>query len=96
MRNKWKCFLGIFFAVTQVRNKGVIVRVFGVCSDGLFPDPNMDFFYWKTDSSKSCFLIWTYSTLDDGDNEDQADPYWEKDQMVQQFNDHYKNNFEHG
>ena len=37
--------LCIFFAVTQVRNKGVIVRVFGVCSDGLFPDPDMGFFY---------------------------------------------------
>ena len=41
------------------------------------------------------FSYWTYATLDDGDNEDQAGPYWATDQMVQPFNDHYKNNFEH-
>ena len=45
---------------------------------------------------KKLFYYWTYATLDDGDNEDQADPYWATYQMAQQFNDDYKNNFETG
>ena len=42
------------------------------------------------------FSYWVYATLYDYDNEDQADPYWETDQMVQTFSDTYKNNFDHG
>ena len=45
---------------------------------------------------KELFSYWTYATLDYGDNKDQADTYWETYQIVQQFNDNYKNKFEHG
>ena len=40
----------MFFAVTQVPNKGEIVRVFDVWSDGLFPDTelgNCGLKHWK-------------------------------------------------
>ena len=36
-----KLFLGILFAVTQASKKGGIVRVFDLCSDGFFPDPDL-------------------------------------------------------
>ena len=34
-------FLGIFFTITQAPNKGGIVRAFDVCSDVLFPAPDL-------------------------------------------------------
>ena len=36
-----KLFLGILFSVTQAPKKGGIVRAFDVCSDGLFPAPDL-------------------------------------------------------
>ena len=89
-------FLGIFFAVTQAPKKREIVRVFDVCSDGLFPDPDLGKFGLKHWRFKELFSYWTYTTLDNGDNGYQAYPYWETDKMLQLFNDHYNNNFEHG
>ena len=44
---------------------------------------------------KELFYYWTYATLENVDNEYQEDPYWETYQMVQLFNDNYKNKFEH-
>ena len=65
--------------------------VFDVCSDGLFPAPdlgNLGLKHWRF---RELFSYWIYYTLDNGDNEDQADPYWATDQMAQQFNDHCNN-----
>ena len=45
---------------------------------------------------KELFSYWTYATLYNGDSEDQAHLYWETYNILQLFNDHYKNNFEHG
>ena len=73
-----KLVLGVLFAVTQASKKGGIVREFHVCSDGLSPAPdlgNSGLKHWRFTELFSC---WIYATLDDGDNEDQADPYWEK------------------
>ena len=50
-------FLGILFAVTKGTNKGGIMRAFYVCSDGLFPAPDLGKFVLKNGASKSCFLI---------------------------------------
>ena len=50
----------------------------------------------ETLALQNFFSYWTYPNLDDGDDQDQADPYWATDQMVQLFNDHYRNNFHHG
>ena len=72
------------------------MSAFNVCSDGLFPAPDLVKFGLKHWRFKELFLYWTYATLAYCDNEYQADPYWAIDQMVQQLNDHYKNNFEHG
>ena len=72
------------------------MRTFDVCSDDLFPAPDLGNFGLKHWRFKEMFSYWTYAILDDGDNENQADPYWATDQMAQQFNDHYKNNFETG
>ena len=36
-----KLFLGIFFDVTKAPKKGVIMRAFDVCSDGVFPAPDL-------------------------------------------------------
>ena len=91
-----KNFLGIFFDVTQGPKKGGIVCVFDVCSDGLFHSHDLGNFGLKHCRFKQLFSYWTYDTVDDGDNEDQSDPYWSTDQIVQQLNDNYKNNFEHG
>ena len=90
-----KLFLGILFAVTHAPNKGGILRKFDGCSDGLFPHPDLECFSLKHWRFKEFFSFWTYDTLDNGDNVDQSDTYWATYQMVQQFNDHYKNNFEH-
>ena len=91
-----KLFLGISFSVTQAPNKVGIVRAFDECSDGLFPAPNLVKFGLKHWRFKGLFSFCEYAALDDGNNEDQADPYWETDQMVQRFNDHYNINFDHG
>ena len=91
-----KKFLGIFFAVTQGTKKGETVCAFDVCSDGLFTAPDLGKLGLEHLRFKDLFSYWTYSTLDTGDIEDQEDPYGEKYQILQQFNDHYKNNFEHG
>ena len=69
---------------------------FDVCSDGLFTDHDLVKFGLKHWRFKELFSYWIYATLYDGDNEYQEDPYWATDKMVQQFNDHYKNKFEHG
>ena len=45
---------------------------------------------------KELFYHCTYATLDGGNNADQSDPYWVIGQMVQQFNDHYKNKLDRG
>ena len=91
-----RLFLGVLFAVTQAPRNGGIVHSFDVFSDGLFPATNL----WKIGLKhwhfKELIFNLTYSTLDDGDNEDQAEPYWATDQMVQLFNDYYKNIFENG
>ena len=52
-----KLFLGILFAVTQSLKKGEIKRSFDVCSDGLFPDPDLGNFDLNTGALKSFFLI---------------------------------------
>ena len=89
-----KPFLGILFAVTKAPNKGWINIAFDVCSDGPFPDPDLGKFGLKHWRFKQVFSYYTYSTLDDGDNEDQWDSYWATDKIVKLFNDHYKNKFE--
>ena len=50
-------FLGIFFAVTQEPKKGGIMRAFYVCSDVLFPDPDLGKFVLKHWHFKYFFLI---------------------------------------
>ena len=80
----------------HVPKKNGIVCAFGVCSDGLFTDHYLVNFGLKHWCFKELFSYWTYATQDDGDNEDQVDPYWATYQMVQQFDDNYKNKFEHG
>ena len=76
--------------------KGVIVRAFDVCSDGLFPAHDLGKFGLKNWRFKELFYYWKYATLDDGDHEDQEYPYWATYQMVQLFNDHYKKKFDCG
>ena len=71
-----KKFLGIFFDFTQGPKKGGIVCVFDVSSDGLFPTLIPEKIGLKHWGSKELFYYWKYATLDDGDNEDQADPFW--------------------
>ena len=77
-----KMFLGMLFYVTQATNNGGIVHAFDVCIYGLFPDPDLGKFGLKHWRFKQLFSYWTYSTIEDGDNEDQAYPYWETYQMV--------------
>ena len=72
------------------------MHAFDVCSDRIFPAPDLGNFGLKHWRFKELFSYWTYATLDDGDNEYQTDPYWVTYQMVQLFNDHYNNKFEHG
>ena len=72
------------------------MRALDVCSDGLFPASDLGKFGLKHWRFKEMFSFWTYATLGDGNNEDQADPYWATYQMIQLFNYHSKNNFEHG
>ena len=91
-----KLILGIFFAVTQEPKKGRIMRAFDECSDGLFPAPELGKIGLKHWRFKELFYFWTYATLDSGNNEDQAYTYQATYKTVQQFNDHYNNNFEHG
>ena len=69
------------------------MHAFDVFSDGLFPAPDLGKIGLKHWRFKELFYYWTYATLDDGDNEGQAYPYWETDQIVKLFNDHYKNKF---
>ena len=59
----------------QATKKGGIVCIFDVCSDFLFSAPDMGTFVLKYWHFKKLFPYWTYNTLDNGDNEDQADPY---------------------
>ena len=40
-----KLFLGLFFAVTQEPTRCGIVRAFDVCSNGLFPAPDLGNLY---------------------------------------------------
>ena len=84
------------FSVTQSPNKVGIFCESDVCSDGLFPAPNLGKFGFKHWRFKEMFSYQTYGTLDNGDNEGQADTYWVTYQMLKQFNDHHKNKFEHG
>ena len=49
---------------------------FDVCSDDLFTDPELGKFGLKHWRFKLLFYFWTYSTLEDGDNGYQVDPYW--------------------
>ena len=86
----------MLFALTQAPKKGGIVCAFDVCSDGIFPAPDLGKFGLKHWRFKELFYYWTYATLDDCDNGDETDPYWETYQMVQRFNDKYKNEFENG
>ena len=55
---------------------------FDICSDGLFRAPDLGQFGLKHWRFKGVFYFCKYSTLDNGDNEDQSGPYWETDQMV--------------
>ena len=91
-----RLFLGIIFSVTKAPKKGVFVSEFNVCSDGIIPASDLEIFGLKHWRFKKLFSHWIYDTLDDGDNAYQPYPYWETNQMVQHFNDHYRNNFEHG
>ena len=59
------------------------MREFDLCSDGLFPDPDMGEFGLKNWGFKDIFSYWKYSTLEYGGSEDQPDPYWETDQTAQ-------------
>ena len=81
-------FIGILFAITQGPKKGGIVRTFYVCIDILFPAPDLGKFVLKRLCFKELFYYWTYANIDDGDNADKSDPYWAKDRIVHQFNDH--------
>ena len=72
------------------------MRDFDVCSDGLFPAPDLGKFGLKHWCFKQLFYYWEYATLDNGDNEYQEYPYWETDKMLQRFNDHYRNKFYNG
>ena len=77
-----KIFLGIFFAVTQVSKKLGIKSAFYECSDGFFLTPNRGKFGLKHWHFKELFSYSTYASIDDGDNEDQADYYWATDQRA--------------
>ena len=52
-----KFCLGIFFAVTQATKKGGIKREFYVCSDRIFPAPDLEKFGLKHWRSKEFFLV---------------------------------------
>ena len=72
------------------------MHTFYVCNDGLITTPDLRKFVLKHWHFKNLFAYWKYATLYDGDNKNQSDPYWETNQTVQQLNDNYKKNFEHG
>ena len=56
MRKKWN-LLGILSAVIKAQKKGVIMREFDECSDGIFPAPDLVNIGLKHCASKSCFIF---------------------------------------
>eukprot|EP00957_Ditylum_brightwellii_P187400 14272227-Ditylum_brightwellii.AAC.1 len=89
-------FLGCFYAFTQGPKKGGVLHTFEEHSDGLFPAPNLGRFGLKHWHWKELYKHLTYATVPCGANEDELDPNWATDQMVDQLNQHYCDNFNHG
>eukprot|EP00957_Ditylum_brightwellii_P163959 12482977-Ditylum_brightwellii.AAC.1 len=80
----------------QAPKKGGITHAFDENNDEFFPAPNLGCFGLKHWHWKEFFQHWTYAELAPDMTEDDMDPYWKTDQLIERFNDHYRRNFEHG
>eukprot|EP00957_Ditylum_brightwellii_P114122 8700376-Ditylum_brightwellii.AAC.1 len=89
-------FMGVLYAITQSPRKGRVVGAFKETSDGLFPSPNLGHFGLKHWHFKELFSNWPYATIPQNVREQELDVYWATGQFIEQFNLHYKINFEHG
>ena len=91
----WR-FVGCLGALTQSSKKGGVKKAFATESDGLFPALDLGRFglkYWRW---KELWRCWTFAELPEGMDESDMDPYWATDQLIERFNKHYTENFEHG
>ena len=95
MRNKLKNPRYILSCYTNTKEGWNCACIYE-CIDGLFPAPDLGKFGLKYWCFKELFYYLIYATLEEDDKEDQAYLYWATDQMVKQFNDHYKNKFYNG
>eukprot|EP00957_Ditylum_brightwellii_P065319 4954183-Ditylum_brightwellii.AAC.1 len=88
-------FIGCLYALTQSSKKGGIVCVFNKQSDGLFPAPDLG----RIGSEHWCFkeLLrhWTFAEAPNGVEEDTLDYFWDTDQFMHCFHEHYCTYFEH-
>eukprot|EP00957_Ditylum_brightwellii_P064409 4888433-Ditylum_brightwellii.AAC.1 len=89
-------FLGIFHAMIQAPKKGGVGHVFDRYSDGIYPAPDLGWFGLKHWCFKELLACWTYTEVPEGIPEEDLDTYWATDQLVDHFNKHCHNNFEHG
>ena len=89
-----KHLLGVILAITQSSKVGGIGKAFEVQSDGLFPAANLGRFGMSHKRFKEVFNNWVFGdfSLEDEDN---LDAYWETDQLIDRFNEHYKGSFHH-
>ena len=92
----WK-FLGVLSAVSQASKKGGVEKAFETESDGLFPALDLGRFGLKFWRWKQLWQHWTFGEKPEGVAEEDLDPYWETDQLIERFNNHYTDVcFEHG
>eukprot|EP00957_Ditylum_brightwellii_P001203 94625-Ditylum_brightwellii.AAC.1 len=90
-------FAACLLAVTQAPKKDGIVWVFDENNNGLFPAPNFGRHGLKHWQFKEIFAHLEYAELPPGVSEDnQMDSYWQTDQLIHRFNEHYHKNFDHG
>eukprot|EP00957_Ditylum_brightwellii_P065752 4988046-Ditylum_brightwellii.AAC.1 len=81
--------------VPEAPKKGGITWEFDENNDGRFPALNIWPFGLKNWCWKDFFQHWAYAELAPGMTEDDMDPYWKTNQLIEHFNDHHMRNFEH-
>eukprot|EP00957_Ditylum_brightwellii_P102831 7836376-Ditylum_brightwellii.AAC.1 len=66
------------------------------CNDGIYPAPDFRLFELKNWHFKELLAHWIYTEVPKGMSEEDVDTYWATNQLIDQLNKYYHDNFEHG
>eukprot|EP00957_Ditylum_brightwellii_P062014 4706582-Ditylum_brightwellii.AAC.1 len=89
-------FIGCLYALTHASKKGDTVHAFNRQSDGRFPEPDLERFGLKHWCFKELLSHLTFAEASDGVEEDTLYYYWDTDQLIHCFNEHYHTKFKYG